>query len=288
MMKIHFYEKSIDLHSKPINFEDFCSVMSELFKLSDPHLLTYEYLNSDNIYAIIENINYNQFLDDNVTDIFIYCSPEESQTYKNNIEEQIIEIKAEEEEEKEEENPNFYEEDSDNENNINKQYEISLNEKIKQNIVNSQLKKIRESRLKKEEEEKEKEKMKNQNNNIIINKKNDNNMDENGVLEDKIVNIINKNLEKFKEDLINESKIQTTQIVMESKLKLEENNNNIKTPNSVEKHIGSVCNGCGEFPIEGIRYKCVECSDFDFCENCYEEKKYIHKHSFYKLRFMIN
>ena len=289
MMKIHFYEKTNDLQSKPMNYEDFCSVMGDLFKLSDPHLLTYEYLSSYDIYTILEKINYDQFLDENVTDIFIYCSPEESQTYKNNKEEQIIEIKAEEEEEKEEEDPNFYEEDSDNENNINKQYEISLNEKVKQTIINSQLKKIKESRLKLEEEEKENEKMKNENNIIIINKNNDNNnKDENGILEDKIVNIINKNLEKFKEDLINESKIQTTQIVMESKLKLEENNNDIKAPNSVEKHIGSVCNGCGEFPIEGIRYKCIECSDFDFCENCYEEKKYVHQHPFYKLRFMIN
>ena len=203
MIKIHFYEKSTELQGKPINIEDFYSVMGDFFTISDPHLLTYEYLNADDIYNIIDKLNFNQFLDDNVTDIFIYCTQEESQTYKNNNnEEQIIEIKAEEEEEKEEENPNFYEENSDNENNINKQYEISLNEKIKQNIINSQLKKIRESRLKKEEEEKEKEKIQNQNIIININKKMDNNMEKNGILEDKIVNIINKNLEKFKEDLI--------------------------------------------------------------------------------------
>ena len=105
-----------------------------------------------------------------------------------------------------------------------------------------------------------------------------------------IIDIIEQNFEKFKEDLINESKIQTSQIVMQSKLKFEQNkekDNEIETPNSVEIHNGCICNGCGEFPIVGIRYKCVDCKDFDYCQSCYEEKKYIHAHPFYKLRFMI-
>ena len=28
------------------------------------------------------------------------------------------------------------------------------------------------------------------------------------------------------------------------------------------------CDGCGAIPIKGIRYKCKECLDFDFCKSC--------------------
>lgn len=30
------------------------------------------------------------------------------------------------------------------------------------------------------------------------------------------------------------------------------------------------CNGCGEMPIKDVRYKCDNCFDFDFCDNCYK------------------
>ena len=29
------------------------------------------------------------------------------------------------------------------------------------------------------------------------------------------------------------------------------------------------CNGCQEVPIQGVRYKCDNCFDFDYCEKCY-------------------
>ena len=182
-----------------------------------------------------------------------------------------------------EEIPNFYQEDNIDDNNINNiQQENYLKEKAKQKIINEQKRKIRESKLKHEREKEEKKKSTNA---IIIRFQNDDNI-ENDEDNKKIVDIIEKNFETFKENLINESKIQSTQIVMESKLKFEDKQD-IETPNSVEVHKGSVCNGCGEFPIIGIRYQCVECKDFDYCEKCHEEKKYIHKHPFYKLRFML-
>jgi len=38
------------------------------------------------------------------------------------------------------------------------------------------------------------------------------------------------------------------------------------------------CNGCGMYPLTGIRYKCYECPNFDFCERC-ESTRY-HPHEF--------
>jgi hypothetical protein len=42
------------------------------------------------------------------------------------------------------------------------------------------------------------------------------------------------------------------------------------------------CDGCGVFPVVGIRYKCYVCPDFDFCEKC--EATQEHPHPFIKLR----
>jgi len=42
-----------------------------------------------------------------------------------------------------------------------------------------------------------------------------------------------------------------------------------------------MCNGCREYPIEGTRYECSVCPDFDFCEHCWKTVR--HPHSFYKI-----
>jgi len=47
-------------------------------------------------------------------------------------------------------------------------------------------------------------------------------------------------------------------------------------------HARIECDGCGEGPIVGIRYKCSVCPDFDYCERC--EARVEHPHPFVKLR----
>lgn len=43
------------------------------------------------------------------------------------------------------------------------------------------------------------------------------------------------------------------------------------------------CDGCGKFPIIGIRYKCAVCKNFDYCEKCEEKYSEEHKHPFIKI-----
>lgn len=47
-------------------------------------------------------------------------------------------------------------------------------------------------------------------------------------------------------------------------------------------HNGVTCDGCGVYPIHGIRYKCNTCPDFDFCEKC--ESSVEHDHNFIKMK----
>lgn len=42
------------------------------------------------------------------------------------------------------------------------------------------------------------------------------------------------------------------------------------------KHNSVVCDGCGMKPIIGVRHKCLDCSDFDFCDTCMVDKKQEH------------
>ena len=42
------------------------------------------------------------------------------------------------------------------------------------------------------------------------------------------------------------------------------------------------CNGCGSKSIEGIRYKCAICKNFDYCEKCFRENSEKHNHPFIK------
>lgn len=49
-------------------------------------------------------------------------------------------------------------------------------------------------------------------------------------------------------------------------------------------HPGITCDGCQVGPVTGVRYKCVECSDFDLCELC--EANGIHSHhTFLKVKY---
>ena len=75
---------------------------------------------------------------------------------------------------------------------------------------------------------------------------------------------------------------------MESKLMNNEQNKEENIPSSVEVHSNVQCDSCGVCPIKGIRYKCMICENFDYCEKCEEEKGSSHGHPFLKLRYKIN
>ncbi|EAS29272.3 EF hand domain-containing protein [Coccidioides immitis RS] len=49
-------------------------------------------------------------------------------------------------------------------------------------------------------------------------------------------------------------------------------------------HRGITCNHCGVVPIQGIRYRCVNCVDFDLCEACEAMQGHVKTHVFYKVR----
>nr|XP_032812660.1 E3 ubiquitin-protein ligase HERC2 isoform X4 [Petromyzon marinus] len=45
-------------------------------------------------------------------------------------------------------------------------------------------------------------------------------------------------------------------------------------------HPTVTCDGCHVYPIVGPRYKCRNCDDFDFCENCFKSKRHNVRHVF--------
>merc|ERR1711972_831725 len=47
-------------------------------------------------------------------------------------------------------------------------------------------------------------------------------------------------------------------------------------------HFGITCDGCNMTPIEGLRFKCSVCPNFDLCAGCFMRKEELHdaQHSF--------
>ena len=41
----------------------------------------------------------------------------------------------------------------------------------------------------------------------------------------------------------------------------------------IEIHQNIMCDGCKIMPIRGRRYKCKECEDLDYCQDCYIKNK---------------
>ena len=195
-------------------------------------------------------------------------------------------------------------------------------EKEEKELKDTELKKKVEKELKDKEREKELDKAKSQMkqlnelfseqekaykkytenkqiNQIII--ENNNNQDSN--LKDNIDKIISNYLNKFKNDVLQETILETKLLSQESKIQLMKNNQrkeNLKNLNSNKKydinasnrnicetiHSGIKCDGCGMYPIKGLRFKCLVCPSFNFCYNCEENEE--HEHPFYKIRFPLN
>lgn len=49
---------------------------------------------------------------------------------------------------------------------------------------------------------------------------------------------------------------------------------------SSHSHGGVTCDECRMYPIQGVRWKCVECYDYDLCDNCYNNGLHNMDHTF--------
>ncbi|KAL1305245.1 hypothetical protein AAFC00_002160 [Neodothiora populina] len=54
-------------------------------------------------------------------------------------------------------------------------------------------------------------------------------------------------------------------------------------------HRGTRCDSCGEFPIRGVRWHCINCPDYDLCSNCESQSPGVHPrtHVFAKIKIPI-
>lgn len=55
-------------------------------------------------------------------------------------------------------------------------------------------------------------------------------------------------------------------------------------------HRGTRCDSCGEFPIRGVRWHCINCPDYDLCSNCEAQSPSVHPrtHVFAKIKIPIS
>lgn len=53
-------------------------------------------------------------------------------------------------------------------------------------------------------------------------------------------------------------------------------------------HRGIRCEGCGEFPILGVRYHCLNCPDFDLCATCEAHAIHPKNHVFAKIKIPLS
>ncbi|KAL1588165.1 hypothetical protein WHR41_03201 [Cladosporium halotolerans] len=60
-----------------------------------------------------------------------------------------------------------------------------------------------------------------------------------------------------------------------------------KAMNDAYEHRGIQCDGCGEFPIRGVRWHCLNCPDVDFCSTCEASSKHQQTHVFVKIKIPL-
>lgn len=49
------------------------------------------------------------------------------------------------------------------------------------------------------------------------------------------------------------------------------------------KHDGTMCDSCRQQPIYGIRWKCIDCRNYDLCSMCYHGEKHVLRHRFARI-----
>ena len=110
--------------------------------------------------------------------------------------------------------------------------------------------------------------------------------------ENKINNIREEYSQEVKQKL-SKKYIEDIQPVQESKINIQKTNDNYELNTSRSNmsrisqcstiHTDIKCNNCGKCPIIGYRYKCLECSNYNLCDEC--EKIVNHEHNF--IRYVI-
>ena len=85
-------------------------------------------------------------------------------------------------------------------------------------------------------------------------------------------NIMSQNQKEFEAEEKKRNEIMNSKILIQSNLS--------KLSQCSTVHTNIACNECKMSPIVGYRYKCLECLDYNLCENC--EKTVEHEHNFIK------
>ena len=93
-----------------------------------------------------------------------------------------------------------------------------------------------------------------------------------------IKEIVNNKMKNLEENI-------TQDIFQSIKTQLSKNEQNILNEKNNNKiiHIYK-CNNCGKENIEGIRYKCTNCPDYNLCEKCESNSEHIPSHILLKIR----
>ena len=94
-------------------------------------------------------------------------------------------------------------------------------------------------------------------------------------MEDQITRLLKLKMKELEDNLTEELYSNLKNEISKSKIIQNNESNNIEGNNKSKPiHYGIVCNKCGKRDIEGKRYKCAQCTNFNLCEKC--ENNYIH------------
>jgi len=98
------------------------------------------------------------------------------------------------------------------------------------------------------------------------------------IMKREIKEIVNNKMKNLEENIAQD-------IFQSIKTQLSKNEQNILNEKNSNKiiHIYK-CNNCGKENIEGIRYKCTNCPDYNLCEKCESNSEHIPSHILLKIR----